>query len=399
MPLLALLPALAAPPTGVEDYVRLAREHHPALEAADAAHDARLEAIGAVRSFPDPRVSAGFFLQSVETRTGPQQVRVGVQQTIPWFAGPIQQRRAAADHAEAADHRRRAVALELETAVSQRYWDLWETRALRLLRQEHVVLLTGLADTVRGRVEVGTASLAELQQVELARARLADDVVALDAREQAQVARLQEAIATPLEALPTFGEPVLSAPDDAPVASHPTLAALEADRAAAEHLARAAASDRVPDLTVGLDWIGTGEARLEGVADTGKDAVVVGVGMNVPLGQAATSHELRSRQADAVALGAERRAQALELQSRRASEAAVVLDTARRVRVLDDTLLPAAQAAYDAVLGEVSVGEGSLARALFAQRELLELAVRRIGLLAEHARARARHTALVGGRP
>ena len=79
--------------------------------------------------------------------------------------------------------------------------------------------------------------------------------------------------------------------------------------------------------------------------------------------------------------------------------AAEVEDTARRVAVVQDTLLPQAEAAYGSVLGQYAVGEAGVAQALLAQRDLLDLAVDRVAAEAGHQRAWARLHALVGGAP
>ena len=38
-----------------------------------------------VSSLPDPRFSFAWFIQPVETRTGPQEFKFGLSQTLPWF--------------------------------------------------------------------------------------------------------------------------------------------------------------------------------------------------------------------------------------------------------------------------------------------------------------------------
>ena len=71
----------ATPPDG---YVRYALYHSPAVEAAYQRWAAVSERLPQVRALPDPRLNFGFFLDEVETRTGPQQARFGVSQSFPW---------------------------------------------------------------------------------------------------------------------------------------------------------------------------------------------------------------------------------------------------------------------------------------------------------------------------
>ena len=391
---LLLATALAGPPQQVDDYVQLALSHHPALEAADARADGLDERVHLARALPDPRLSAGFFVQSVETRVGPQQVRLGVQQPLPFPTKLVQSGKAAASEAEAGRLSRDARALEVERDVREAFWTLWEVRELHTLQTEHLVLLEGLAHTVRGHLEVGRASLADVQQVELARFRLGDDLDALVAEERVAEARLIAALGTSPEQLVVSAspEPVRTGAIEGPL--HPALQALDRQLQAKEHAARAAGADRLPDLTVGLDWIVTGPASMDGVDDSGKDALVAGVGLSVPLWQG--NHGVALARSAEQTVQAERRARLEALQAELAITRTRLDDSARRVETVERTLLPQAEAAYEAVLGELTVGRGSIAEALLAQRALLDLGSRSVRALAENQRQQAHLAALRG---
>jgi outer membrane protein TolC len=385
----------------VEDYVSTALDQHPALAAERSAWQAAVERIPAQRTLPEPRVSVGGFVQSVETRVGPQQVRLGVQQAIPWPTKLVQSGRAASARADAAERSITASERMIREQVAIAYWDLWEVRAERAIRLEHATLLVGLAATVRSRVEVGEASLADLQQVELSRSRLDDALARLEAEEVARIAALRSAVGSELNATETTSEPVLTAlPEDSlAVRTHPGLAALEAMADAADHQARAAAGQRLPDLTVGADWITTGPAVMEGVVDSGKDAIALGIGVTVPLWQGTYGHDVRAARHTADGLRARRRAEENALQARVDATASRVRDRARQVELVESTLLPQAQAAYEAVLGEYAVGRAPVSQTLLAQRDLLELAIDRLTAHADHQRQWARLTALTGVAP
>ena len=67
------------------DLVRYATEHNAGLQAAYHDWQARLLRIPQVTALPDPKLSFGHFIRSVETRVGPQQNRFGIAQAFPWF--------------------------------------------------------------------------------------------------------------------------------------------------------------------------------------------------------------------------------------------------------------------------------------------------------------------------
>jgi outer membrane protein TolC len=391
--------ALAAgPPLGsVDTYVSTALDSHPEIGAERAAWQASVERIPGQRMLPEPRVSVGGFVQSVETRVGPQQVRLGLQQAIPWPSRLVQAGKAASASADAAELLVAASERKVRERVELAYWALWQVREQRRLRAEHLTLLEGLAATVRGRVEVGQASLADLQQVDLSRSRLEDTLATLDAEESGFVAQLEAAVGKPLDAVPTTTLPVVSdLPEGELPLTHPKLRSLDAMARAADHRARSAASQRLPDVTLGADWIVTGPARMDGVADSGKDAVALGVGLRLPLWQGTYGHDVAAARHLEDSLRSRRQAREDELRAAVGATSSRVRDSARRVRLVEQTLLPQAQAAYEAVLGEYVVGRADVSQTLLAQRDLLDLAIQRASSQADHRMQWARLTSLTG---
>jgi outer membrane protein TolC len=203
--------------------------------------------------------------------------------------------------------------------------------------------------------------------------------------------------ALPTTSTPEVVEPELVEDLVAQALAHPRLAALDARARAAEHRARALGGRRLPDVTVGADWIVTGPAVDPAMPDSGKDAVSVGVGVRVPLWQGTYGHEVEGARAAQQAALAMQRAEGDQIASDVAGLVAVVQDSSRRVERIEATLLPQAEAAYGSVLGDYAVGGSGLAQALLAQRDLLDLAVDLQSARASHQRAWARLHALVGG--
>lgn len=407
----ALWPAsvgLAAEPTSFEDgtvesYVAVAVAEHPRILADRQASDAAEERIPGQRALPEPRVSVGGFVQPVETRVGPQRVRFGVQQSIPWPTRLVQAGRAATADAKVADWLVVSTERKVRERVEVAYWSLWLVRAKRVLHREHLAILDGLSSTVRARVEVGAASLADLQQVDLSRSRLEDRIATLDAAENSAVAGLRAAVGfDDLGRAPTQSVPErANAPGAVALVaeSHPLLRAIEARTDAAEHHGRVAASQRLPDFMVGADWVVTGPARLDGVEDSGKDAVALMVGLRLPLWQGVYSHDVAAAGHAESSLRERRRAGEVDLQG--AIDATVVGlgDSARRADLVERTLLPQAEGAYEAVIGEYAVGRAQVSQTLLAQRDLLELAVEHVEAQADHQKHWARLTSLTGVEP
>ena len=401
---LALEPRDAPPIDGtLGTYVAHAIARSPAIRGDFERWRAATLRIGAAGRMPEPTVTYAFYVLPVQTRVGPQRHRVSVRQELPWPTAITAATDAQSLRARASQRRFEAGALSVRARVADAWWRLWQTRAARDVRQEQLAVLGGLGDTLRGRLEIGEASVAEVAQVELRRARLEDSIDGLEPIERTAEAALRAAAGLPVDAdVPTRGAPPNAA---LPLASeaqlreaiphHPFLLAFALRADAAERQAGAHEAARFPRLTLGVDWIETGEAMTP-VSGNGNDALIVQVGLSVPLWQDRYESAQRAAEADAEAERSDREAATDAAMAELAAALSGVRDARRRTRTAERTLLPQATSAYESVLGAYAVGRVSAAAALLAHRELLEIALEALAARADHGRAWARLEAIVG---
>lgn len=387
------------------DYIDFAQHQAPELVAIRRTAEARRNEVSAAGRLPEPTAGVGLFVRSVETRTGPQEARVSLQQTLPWPTELVASRSKARHTARSAEADVKATSLAIQSNVRQAYWALWEIRRTRSTRADHLVLLGTLAETTRSRLETGSASLADLQQIELAIARLADDLASLDEQELAAEANLRAAVGIDdrNEALETGDErPAATLPsisDDQLLdlaLSHPRVTALRELGQAAAQQVRVARASRAPALRGGVDWIITGEATDSSMADSGKDAWVATAGIRLPVWQRGYAKDVAAAQGTKRARDARVRDAEFGQSDHLIGALSAVRDTARRHLVLRDTLIPQAEAAYTSALGEYAVGEAEVAQILLAQKDLLDLRVGLDTTAAAHARSWATLEATCG---
>lgn len=390
-----LTAALAAPAAldgSLERYQQTALAVHPALAEVRARAEAALARTGVAGRLPEPSLGVGVFVQPVETRVGPQQARVSLQQQFPW--GRAAQRAVAQATSAGAQQDREAAILVRSQRVADAWWTLWELRRTHAVHCTHLDVLVGLSETLRARVEVGAATLADLQQVDLSRALLADRVASMAAQEAQAAAALREAVglSTGVE-VPTEGPEVaalLPAAEPAAVLAlaraHPQVVSAGARVTAAAAAERSARASRLPGLAVGADWIVTGPAHHE-TQQSGKDSLVATVGIALPLWQRSYRQEIRAAAADRGAAEAREAGAGLQAEADASSLLVEVEDTARRLRVVSGALLPQAESAYRSVLGTYAAGKAGVAQVLLAQQTVLELKVAQTEASADHARA------------
>jgi len=397
------LDAEAAPDTPAA-YLALALDHSASVRSAWERWQAAEQRVAVARGLPEPTLSFGAFVQSVETRAGPQLGKVSLQQTVPWPGRLAAASDGATAEARAARMGFEAEVLAVRSRVLDRYWALWLLRANRDVHVDHLAVLDDLSTTVRARVEVGKASLADLQQVDLSRARLAEDIASMEAAEHAAMAGLRAALGLrSAELLPTpVAPPDATLPTEerallvARVLAHPVQAQAQARVEGAEAGLRGSRAQRLPSFAVGADYIIIGPAEMPDVEDDGKDAIAVGVGLQLPIWQRRYAQGIQAAEATTRAAQADARGRADAAVAQLDTVFAEVRDQARRLRITEGTLLPQAEATYAALLGSWAVGEASVAQVLLAERDLLQLRIDSDRARVAHARAWAALDSLCG---
>lgn len=387
----------------LSSYVAYALARSPELRASFERWRAATMRISRARRMPEPVIKYSYYVRSIETRVGPQQHKLSLMQSFPWPTALSKGADAASSKARAAQRRFDAEALVVQQAVADAYWRLWLVHEEHRLTMEHDIVLETLAGTVRGRVRTGEASLADLNQVELGIARHHDHHGAHREVERVAAAELLRAIGatqeqrqlaatdSPFEGLPA--EPEQSLHRDA--LQHPRIEAADLMAESSDSQVKAEAADRAPSLLAGLDWIVVGDSQIP-QPDSGKDAVIVTAGLSLPL----WGPNYRSSMSAARAEGAAHRADsdAARLAADAHLEAALsgVRGAQRRIDLYRNTLIPQAETTFQSVLGGYQSGRSTVASALLAQRDLLELQLELARSRANHARAWAVLEAVVG---
>ena len=398
--------SLVAPERGgtLAEYVAYALRHNPELKASFERWRAATLRISAARRLPEPKINYGYFVRSVETRVGPQRHRLGLAQTFPWPTRFSAGADAASEAARAVQRQFDAKLLGVRQQVADAYWHLWLIHEDHRLKSEHDLVLETLAGTVRGRVSTGAASLADLNQVELDITKHHDHHGEHREAERAASAELLRAIGSgesrdalsttdsPAEGLPKENESALRAA----ARDHPQIEELALRASASESRARAETANRFPSFLTGLEWIETGEAVTPDVPDSGQDAVIVSAGLSIPLWGRSYREEAEAARANGAAYRADEEAAVLRADAAVAAALAAVRDAHRRILLYRNTLIPQAETTLRSVLGSYRTGRSTVASALLAQRELLELQLELAKSRAEHARAWASLERVVG---
>lgn len=394
------LPIDASP----DEFVRYALYNSPRVEAELQRWRAAVERLPQVVALPDPRLTFGYFLEEVQTRTGPQEARFGVAQTLPWF-GKLQDREDAASKAAMAAWRRfEAVRLDVVERVVSTLYDLAYLDAATRITEENLGLLGSLEEVVRARYRVGSGTHSELIRVQVELGQLEDRLAQLRAMRPSFVAELNSALnRESTAAVAAMGElpgrvATLDAPALAEMArrTNPLLLALDEQADEQRYMAKVAQKDGLPDLTVGLEYIVTGQAVNPATPGSGDDPIMLSFGINLPLWREKYDAGVREMMSRRLAVAHERGGEANRIAAGVQRAWFEHTDADRRVRLYEETLIPKAEESLRASLAGFRSGDASFLELLDTERTLLEFAVAAERAKADRGKALARLNTLVG---
>jgi outer membrane protein TolC len=374
-------------------YLEEGARANPGLQAAFARFDAALDKVPQARAWPDPRLSFGVFTVPVETRTGPQRMRYGVAQMLPWFGkrdlkATVAEREAAALLAQA-----QGVKLALFREIEAAYFEYaYLGKALESVREE-LEILKYFEALVETRYTVSTATYADFTRVQVERAKAEERIASLNDYRLPLSERLRTLLGRPAgEVLPMpVGVPLMDTGwDDKQITAAVTehnlaLTALDAKAEAADAAAVLARKEFIPDLTVGVESIYTDAPRMAGVVNEGKDPVAITFGINLPFDQEARAAAVRQAKNSARATRLERADKVAGLEAQTSRLLFGVRDGSRRLGLLLDTIVPKARQNLEASMDAYQAGKASMLDLLTAEKTLIELGLQYHRVLADQA--------------
>ncbi|MBI4938570.1 MAG: TolC family protein [Nitrosomonadales bacterium] len=367
------------PGSNVEDLLELARQHNPELAAARLEAEAAAERIRPAGALPDPvlRVELMDITNSGTDKAAsllPSQVgstRYTAMQPVPFWGKRDLKRSVAQAEAEQARSRSGAAWAELSARVKTGFAQYYRAARSREVTQEILDLANDLERIAMSRYSSGLASQQDVIRAQIEQTALRRELVMLDterhqamARLNAQTGRAPDApLADPqrLRPIPAKLEP--SALESRMRARNPQLFALDAQVAAAEKGRELALRNRYPDFILGLSPVQSGwQIKEWGLM----------VEMNIPLQQQSRRAQERETETMLAAAHARKEGAVNQLLSELA-ENALSLDAARQIETLAAaSLLPQAEASFQAALAGYQNGKVDFATLLDAQRQIFK---------------------------
>jgi cobalt-zinc-cadmium efflux system outer membrane protein len=361
-------------------FVSEALQYNPGLEAYENRYQAARQTITTAGTLPNPMFQLSHFVESIQTRTGPQEQALMLQQPIPWFGKLDRKRDAARAHSEALWYAYSIQQFMLVDQVTKQVFEIAYLDKSIAITQENVQLLRQLESVVEDRVRSG-GDLNDLLRLQVEIERFEDMVARQEAQLTGSTAKLEGLLGRSSSGSPFMIDWSAASSIEADLSQwlaairdrSPRLAmlrSLESSQEARERLAKLA---NRPDLSVGVNYIRTGSADNPMTSGSGRDPWALMVGVSLPIwGQANKAVALQAT-LEKDAITAQIKDQELQLLAEGRSLIALLEDAQNRIVRYDEKLLPLARQAKDITESAYRSGRASILDVIDSDRALLKL--------------------------
>jgi len=391
------------PLVDMQDYMHYAQLNNPDVEAALWRWKAAIDGVMAARSWADPHVAVGHFLRSVETRDGPQEQRFSVAQAIPWPGVLDARSRVALAAADAERWRYEHLRADVTVSVVEAYLDCYYLERAIEVTERSMQLVQHVEEVLRMRYSSGEQGHSDLINVQVELGLMEDQLSSLrDGRLPAAsllnalVGRQQDMAVTVLDS-PQVAQLEVDSLRAWALRDNPHIQMLRAAVMQAQYAVDLSEREGYPDLTLGVDYVRTGERAAAG-GPSGRDPLAVMATVKLPVWRAG----YRGREKAAISRYQAARSALQNREYRILAELEGALfgrrESMRKMALYGGDLLTKAEQAFSVMQQSFTAGRSGFFELVSAQRTLLECQLAHERASVERVRHEARIQRLVGRR-
>ncbi|NHB69786.1 TolC family protein [Perlabentimonas gracilis] len=273
----------------LNDYLKIAAENNPGLQAKYKDFEAAMQKIPQANSLPDPTLSFGYFISPVETRVGPQKARFSLTQQFPWFGTLKAQEDAATLMAEAKYQAFIDARNKLYFQVSSAYFPLFELDNWKKIEEENITILQSYKKIVSRRFENGNGSLANILRVDMMLNDATTNLNILVNKEKPLTTAFNQLLNRDanetIVVSDTLSANILTEEyrKDSLLRSNPIINELNLLEQASKATENAAIKQGLPKFGVGVDYVIVGERTDIVMPENGKDVLMPMVTLSIPI--------------------------------------------------------------------------------------------------------------------
>jgi cobalt-zinc-cadmium efflux system outer membrane protein len=348
-----------------------AQDNNPALQGLYLKWLSEKETISQASYLPDPRLSYSYFIEPIQTKTGPQDQKVGLSQTFPWFGKLSLKEKIASISAESAYQDYIIMQFSIIEQIRNGFYEYSFLHEAITINQEHINLLKMIESTATTKFTTGDISQNNLIQIQIELERIEDQKQELEALRPAISANILADIGdnqanilpwpkksdTALQKL-DFKKLKALLPKENPTLKQ--ISILEEKEAYAIDLAK---KNFMPDITLGVDVIDV---------DGGENPAVAMVSINLPIWR----NKLHASKREAInryeSIGKIMEDTENKLSVKLELAVYYYNDAIRKMILYKNSIIPKAQQAVDLSFKGFETGKTNFYDLLEAERTLLE---------------------------
>ncbi|MBT7269370.1 MAG: TolC family protein [Candidatus Marinimicrobia bacterium] len=273
----------------LDHYIIVGLENNPSIQQMFNHWKAAETKITFAKGLPNPSISFGYFLESVETAAGPQEYKIGIMQNIPWFGkrkidGNIQS--AKAELAFTLLEKKR---LKISHEIRQIWYDYYYLKRLIDLTQQNFELIQNWDSVIRSKYVTSRTGHPDLIKTQIELIQLEDDLLSLENQKQPLLESFRSLLHDQTLSEITVPESLsfsiinldrmylLNIIND----SNPDLESVRSELKVYTEGLKKAKLSKFPTIAVGVEKILTGEKS--GSTFSGNNPLIAKLSLNIPL--------------------------------------------------------------------------------------------------------------------
>lgn len=363
----------------IEDWVRIGVERSPKIRADYFRWRAQLSQIKKVKYLPDPSVSWTYFVEEIQTRTGPQQNRIQLTQSLPWFGILSQRARIEKQQSQIVWNQTVQTYLDTVLSIKKIFYELGNLGQEIQIIGDNLELLKQLESIIQRKIQVGSdqSSLIRLQ-VEIGKVQ--DLMKSLEQKKPVLLSQFKAILGIDFNAnlsYPKLTKPVIQTYSFEDLLAliynnNPQLMIYQQKVQLSQNKLKLAHKEILPQWSIGVSWIETQEAMNPETIGSGDDPIGVMLGISLPFwfgkNRAITDQVNYIIEADQSnyenyqnQIYAELKYKIFQLE-----------DSIRQIHLYENTLIPKANQSYEVTLIAYQSGKATILDLIDAERILLE---------------------------
>ncbi|MFB6306090.1 MAG: TolC family protein, partial [Flavobacteriales bacterium] len=272
-------------------YLELAAQNNPELKYRFNLYMAAMEEIPQVGALPDPEVAFGYFIQPVETRIGPQNASVSVNQKFPWFGTLKAKENAATKKAKIKQQAFKEFKSKLFYRVKSTYYELYFINKAISTTKENIDILKTLKELSLSDIQVDKGSVVNKIRVEMEIRDLKNQLADLNDRLSVHKTHFKNLL-NESEDFEVNIESTLEEKDlpfdikiltDSIMQHNHQIKKAEKRIKYFEQKKEVASKKGKPSFNIGIDYRFTGKRNDYNGSDNGQNAIIAKVGVKLPL--------------------------------------------------------------------------------------------------------------------